>query len=134
MAVRAAIGAGRLRLVRQMLSESLVLCVVGLAGGLLLSWGLLRAMNVFLIEALARGADVHMNWMAVGVALGLAAATSVVASLAPAVRLSGTDPNRALRAGGGAGTGLGQHRLRSAFVVTQVALALTLLVVSALLL
>jgi predicted permease len=60
--------------------------------------------------------------------------TSVVASLAPAVRLSGTDPNRALRAGGGAGTGPGQHRLRSLFVVTQVALSLVLLVASGLLL
>jgi predicted permease len=53
---------------------------------------------------------------------------------APAVRLSGTDPNRALRAGGGAGTGAGQHRLRSLFVVTQVALSLVLLVASGLLL
>jgi putative ABC transport system permease protein len=134
IALRAAVGAGRMRLVRQMVTESLVLSVIGLAGGLLVSWVLLAAMRTFLVDAIARGADVHMNLTVLGVALTLSAVTCVLASLAPAVRLSGADPNRALRAGGGAGTGLGQHRLRSAFVVTQVALSLVLLVVSGLLL
>jgi putative ABC transport system permease protein len=134
IALRAAVGAGRMRLVRQMVTESLVLSVAGLAGGMVVSWLLLAAMRTFLVDALARGTDVHMNWTVLGVALLFSAATSVVASLAPAVRLSGTDPNRALRAGGGAGTGAGQHRLRSLFVVTQVALSLVLLVASGLLL
>ena len=67
-------------------------------------------------------------------AAALSIVTSVVASLAPAMRLSGTDPNQSLRAGGSAGTGRGQHRLRSGFVVTQVALSMVLLVISGLLL
>jgi len=135
MALRAAVGANRRRLVLQMLNESMVLCIFGLVGGMLVSWLLLKAMNIFLIKALARGADIHLNMTVVAVALGLSMLTSVLASLAPAVRLSGTDPNRALRAGGGgAGSGRGQHRLRSIFVVTQVALSLVLLVVSGLLL
>jgi putative ABC transport system permease protein len=134
IALRAAVGAGRMRLVRQMVTESLVLSVAGLAGGMVVSWLLLAAMQTFLVDALARGTDVHMNWTVLVVALAFSAVTSVVASLAPAVRLSGTDPNRALRAGGGAGTGTGQHRLRSLFVVTQVALSLVLLMVSGLLL
>jgi putative ABC transport system permease protein len=134
IALRAAVGAGRMRLVRQMVTESLVLSVAGLAGGMVVSWLLLAAMRTFLVDALARGTDVRMNWTVLGVALLFSAVTSVVASLAPAVRLSGTDPNRALRAGGGAGTGVGQHRLRSLFVVTQVALSLVLLVASGLLL
>jgi predicted permease len=134
IALRAAVGAGRMRLVRQMVTESLVLSVAGLAGGMVVSWLLLAAMRAFLVDALARGTDVRMNWTVLVVALAFSAVTSVVASLAPAVRLSGTDPNRALRAGGGAGTGPGQHRLRSLFVVTQVALSLVLLVVSGLLL
>ncbi|MGD0443826.1 MAG: ABC transporter permease [Edaphobacter sp.] len=134
IALRAAVGAGRMRLVRQMVTESLVLSGAGLAGGMAVSWLLLAAMRTFLVDALARGTDVHMNWTVLVVALLLSAGTSVVASLAPAVRLSGMDPNRALRVGAGAGTGLGQHRLRSGFVVTQVALSLVLLVVSGLLL
>src|SRR5579859_1891100 len=135
MALRAAVGADRRRLIGQLLNESLVLAGSGLAGGLLLSWGLLKAMNVFLVEAMARGADVQLNWKVATMAAGAALVTSVAASLAPALRLSGTDPNAALRAGAaGAGTGRGQHRLRSGFVVTQVALSLVLLMVSGLLL
>jgi putative ABC transport system permease protein len=134
IALRAAVGAGRMRLVRQMLTESLMLSVAGLAGGMVVSWLLLVAMRTFLVDALARGTDVRMNWTVLAVALLFSAVTSVAASLAPAVGLSGTDPNRALRAGGGAGTGPGQHRLRSVFVVTQVALSLVLLVASGLLL
>ena len=130
IALRAAVGAGRMRLMRQMVTESLVLSVAGLAGGMVVSWALLAAMRTFLVDALARGMDVRMNWTVLVVALALSGVTSVLASLAPAVRLSGTDPNRALRAGGGAGTGAGQHRRRSLFVVTQVALSLVLLVAS----
>jgi putative ABC transport system permease protein len=133
IALRAALGAGRMRLVRQMVTESLVLSVAGLAGGMLVSWVLLAAMRTFLIKAIARGTDVHVDGTMLGVALLLSGLTSVLASLVPATRLSGTDPNRALRSGGGAGTGRGQQRLRSGFVVTQVALSLVLLVVSGLL-
>ena len=60
VALRAAVGASRLRLVRQMVSESLVLSAAGLAGGMLLSWALLKAMNVFLVNGMGRGADVHL--------------------------------------------------------------------------
>ncbi len=133
VALRAAIGAGRFRLIRQMVTESLVLSTAGLIGGILLSWALLAAMRVFLVNAIARGQDVTLNLKVLGAAVLVSAVTSLAASLAPALRLSGTDPNRALRAGGSAGTGRGQHRVRSAFVVTQVALSLVLLVVSGLL-
>ncbi len=134
VALRAAVGADRFRLIRQMITESLVLCAVGLAGGVAISALLLKGMNVFLIDAMQRGADAHLNLTVIAVALALSLATSVLASLLPAFRLSGTDPNRALRSGAGAGTGRGQHRLRSSFVVIQVALSLVLLVISGLLL
>jgi putative ABC transport system permease protein len=135
MALRAAVGASRMRLVRQLISESLALCVAGLAGGVIVGWAVLHAMSLFLVQAMSRGAEIHLNLTVVAAAAGLSLLTSVLASLAPALRLSGTDPNRALRAGGrAAGTGRGQHRLRYAFVVTQVALSLVLLVVSGLLL
>jgi predicted permease len=138
IALRAAVGASRRRLIRQMINESLVLALAGLGGGVLMSWLLLKAMNVFLVEAIARGADVSLNFKVLAVALVIATLTSILASLAPAIRLSGTDPNRALRGGSGAGSGAslgkGQHRLRSTFVITQVALSLVLLMVSGLLL
>ena len=134
MALRAAVGANRRRLIRQMVNESLVLSFAGLAGGVVMSWLLLKGMNVFLVEAMARGADVHLNIKVLLVALTLSMLTSLTASLAPALRLSGTDPNRALRLGAGAGKSRAQHRLRSGFVVTQIALSLVLLMLAGLLL
>ena len=136
IALRAAVGASRRRLIRQMINESLVLALAGLGGGVLMSWLLLKAMNVFLVEAIARGADVALNLKVLALALVIATLTSVLASLAPAIRLSGADPNRALRGGSGSGASLSknQHHLRSTFVITQVALSLVLLMVSGLLL
>ena len=134
MAMRVAIGAGRARLLSQLLTEGVLLALLGAAGGILLAWGMLRAMRVFLMSALARGADIHMNWLVLSAAIAAAVVTSLAASLYPALRLSGVDPNRALKAGGSAGTERHQHRLRSGFVVTQVALTLVLLFVAGLLL
>jgi putative ABC transport system permease protein len=133
MAMRVAIGAGRARLLGQMFNEGLFLALFGAAGGVLLSSILLQLMRAFLIKALARGSDIQMNWIVLAAAIAVAVVASLAASLYPALRLSGIDPNRALKAGGNAGTGRGQARLRSGFVVTQVALTLVLLVVSGLL-
>ena len=134
MALRAVVGAGRGRLIRQLVTESLVLAAAGLGLGMAIAWLLLAAMRTFLVSALARGVDVKLNLTALAVAVLLSGITSIVASLAPALRLSGTDPNNALRSGVSTGTSRGQQRLRSGFVITQVALSLVLLVVSGLLL
>ena len=133
MAMRAAMGAGRARIVRQVLTESLLLAAGGAFGGLLLAVGMLRGMRAFLIHALSRGADIHLNWMVLGAAIAVSVAASLAASLYPALRMASTDPNRALKAGGNAGSGRGQHRLRAVFVISQMALTLVLLVVSGML-
>jgi predicted permease len=133
MAMRIAIGAGRLRLLRQVLTEGILLALMGAAGGVLLAQVLLNLMRAFLMKALARGADIHLDWAVLGASIAVAVVSSLVASLLPALRLSSIDPNRALKSGGNAGTQRGQYRLRSGFVITQVALTLVLLVVSGML-
>ncbi len=133
MAMRSAIGAGRARLVRQVLTESLLLAAMGAFGGVLLAAAMLKGMRVFLIHALSRGADIHLNWTVLGAAIAASVLTSLIASLYPALRMAGTDPNRAMKTGGSTGYGRGQHRLRAGFIVAQVALTLVLLVVSGIL-
>jgi putative ABC transport system permease protein len=134
IAIRVAVGAGRSRLLRQMLTEGVVLALLGAAGGVVLAWFILILMRTFLVHALARGADVQMNWIVLAASIGAAVMASLAASFYPALRLSGVDPNSALKSGGNAGTHRGQHRLRSGFVIIQVALTLVLLVVAGLLL
>jgi predicted permease len=133
MAMRSAIGAGRVRLIRQVLTEGVMLALLGAAAGVLLASVLLDLMRAFLVHALARGADIHLNWMVLAAAIAVAVLSSLAASLYPALRLSGLDPNRVLKAGGSAGTQRAQYRLRAGFVVAQVALTLVLLVVAGML-
>ncbi|HZD48879.1 MAG TPA: ABC transporter permease [Silvibacterium sp.] len=134
MALRAAVGANRARIIRQILTEGLVYAAFGAVGGIVLAYALLRVIRILLISALSRGAEAELNAPVLLAALFVTVVVTILAALAPALRLSGADPNKALRSGGSTGTTRGQHRLRAAFVVTQVALALSLLVVSGLLL
>ncbi len=133
MAMRTAVGAGRKRLIGQVLSEGLMLAAMGAAGGVLLAWAMLDGMRTFLVHALARGADIRLNWTVLGAAIAASVVASLASALYPALRMSKVDPNQALKAGGSAGVSRGQHRLRAAFVISQVALTMVLLVVSALL-
>ncbi|HTW48688.1 MAG TPA: ABC transporter permease [Acidobacteriaceae bacterium] len=134
IALRSAMGARRGRIVRQLVTEALVFAAAGAAGGVALAYGLLHVMRLLLIASLSRGAEVAVNVPVLAAAVGTSVAVTVAAALIPALRLSGTAPTTALKSGGSAGTSRAQHRLRTGFVVTQVALALALLVVSGLLL
>lgn len=134
VAVRSAIGASRLRLMRQMLTEAVLLSIAGALGGVLLAYLLLVAMNKLIIAALSRGADVGINLPVLFASLAIAIITALISGVIPALRLSSVAPSLALKSGSTAGSASSQHQLRAVFIVTQMALALVLLVTSGLLL
>ncbi len=138
MAIRAAIGAGRGRLIRQLLTESVVLASFGGALGLLLGSIGIRALLSINTAGLPRvglnGAQVAMDWRVLGFTALAALGTGILVGLIPAFLGSRTDLNTAIKESAGrSGTGFRQNRARAALVVLEVALALVLLVGSALL-
>ncbi len=134
--IRAAIGAGRGRIVRQLLTESVLLALMGGVVGLLLGYGGIRALLAansadFPLVG-ASGETVVLDWRVVGFVLSASLLTAVLFGLFPALRGSRVDLNTFLK-DGGKGAGLRQSRARAALVVSEVSLAVILLVGSALL-
>ena len=134
-AIRLALGAGRTQLVRQMLSESLLLALVGgVAGVLLAIWGLdlLRAIGA---QTVPRMAEVNLDLRVLLVTLTVAVGTGIVFGLVPALASGKPELTEALKEGGrGSTSGVRRNRLRNALVIAEVALALVLLVGASLLL
>jgi predicted permease len=134
LALRMALGAGKWRVVKQMLMEALIFSIVGAGVGIPLAYGLLQVTRALLTTALTRGSEVALNGQALATSIIAAILITFLASLVPSLRVPLTELNLRLRAGGGAvGASRGQSRLRAAFVVTQFALGLVLLVISGLL-
>ncbi len=133
IAVRLALGAGRGRVVRQLLTESLLISLVGGAcGALLAAWGV-SLLTRFSPDDFPRLEDVRLDWRVLGFTLFVTALTGIVFGLAPALQTARVELQTALKAGGRNLTGGGQG-LRGAFVVIEIALSLTLLVGAGLLL
>ena len=127
LAIRAALGAGRGRLFRQLLTESLVLSLTGAIAGLGVAFGLLRVLRVVSPDDVPRIEQATIDWRVLGVTLLLGAASSLVFGLAPALRAARPEVQQTLREGG-RGSGLARDRLRPVLVGAQVALTLALLV------
>ncbi len=128
LAVRSALGAGRLRLVRLLLSEALVLSVIGGAAGVLLS---LLAVDVFVSLAPAgipRLDEVAVDGRVLAFALLVSVATAIVFGLAPSLQSTTVDLNQALKEGDRRVAGRARFGVRGTLVVSEVALALMLLI------
>ncbi|HWE84713.1 MAG TPA: ABC transporter permease [Terracidiphilus sp.] len=134
-AMRGALGASRIRIVRQLLTESLVLSGVGSALGLGVAAGLLAWLSHQRSLALPLFNELGINGPVVGWTVAMAVVAAVLFGLLPGLRISGGNLNEALKdTGAGSGMGRKHERLRSVLVVTEVALAFVLLVGAGLLL
>ncbi|HEX5475837.1 MAG TPA: ABC transporter permease [Vicinamibacterales bacterium] len=138
IAIRAAIGGSRGRIIRQLLTESVVLSCAGGALGLFVGWIGIRALLSVNTAGLPRigenGALVGIDARVVGFTLLVSLATGIVFGLIPALQSSKTDLTTTLKESSGrSGTGFRQNKARAILVVTEVALALVLLIGSALL-
>ena len=138
IAIRAAIGGSRGRIIRQLLTESVVLSLAGGVLGLLVGWAGIRALLSVNTAGLPRvgedGAFVGLDWRVVVFTIAVSIATGVIFGLIPALQSSKTDLTTTLKESAGrSGTGFRQNKARSILVVVEVGLALVLLIGSALL-
>jgi putative ABC transport system permease protein len=134
IAVRTALGATRERLLRQLLTESVLVSLAGGAVGLLLAWLGVRALVAMDIGNLPRSDEIGIDLNVMLFTLLVSLLAGVLFGLAPAIHTATPNLHGALKEGGRGTTDRGSHALRRSLVVTEVALALTLLTGAGLLL
>ena len=129
VAIRTALGASRVQIVRQLLAETFLLSIVGGAAGLLLAWWSIDALIAFGPSDLPRAGEITVNAGVVAFTFGVSILTSIAFGLVPALHASRASVSGSLKdAARGSSGGIHGNRLRSIFVVSQFALSLILLV------
>jgi predicted permease len=137
-AIRSALGAGRARIVRHLLTESVLLSVTGGIFGFVLGFVGVRALLAVSPAGLPRigedGSAIGMDWRVLGFTLGVSLLTGILFGLFPAFSASRSDLNFTLKESGNrSGTGFRQGKVRSLLVISEISMALVLLIGSALL-
>jgi putative ABC transport system permease protein len=128
LAVRAAMGAGRARLIRQLVTESVVLSIVGVVAGLILAVISTRALTMLGAAGVPRAGDIGVDWVVLVYAVVLAIVTGVIAGVLPAMQAVGGDLHSMVREGPrGQSRGPLKRPAREFLIASQVAMALVLL-------
>jgi len=130
--IRAALGAGRWRLVRQLMVESLTLSVIGTVLSIAVAWWAVELLRTSMPDGVPRVSAIAIDLRVLAAAAGLAIITGLLFGVVPALQLSKPDLTLALKDGARGTAGAGRRWFRSALVVTEVALAVVLLVGAAL--
>jgi putative ABC transport system permease protein len=134
MAIRAALGAGRWRVIRQLLTESLMLALIGAALGFLLAFWSVDALSSLTAVNLPRIQEVGLDLRVMGFALCLSLLSGLASGLAPAIQASKPDLNETLKESGRGSQTTFRKKVRNTLIVSEVALALVLLIGAGLLL
>ena len=133
IAVRAAVGASRGRIIRQLLTESVMLAGLGgLCGMLLAEWGTAGLIK-FVPQNIPRISDIELDGVVLGFTLLVSLGTGIIFGVVPAWHASRVDLNTALKSGTRTGSGESKARLRNGLVMGEIALALVLLICAGLL-
>ncbi len=128
IAVRAALGASRARLIRMLLTESATVAILGgIAGLALAAWGVQLLMGVLPVGTLPRQLEVHLDSAALAFTLVLSILTGLIAGIVPGLQASRTNLNDALKDGGRGGESAGRGKTRGILVACETGLALVLL-------
>ena len=128
LAMRAALGASQGRLIRQSISEALLLVSIGCAGGIMIgAWSLRMLVALLPEELLPFFVKIQLDGRALTFTLLISVLTVLFVGLIPALRTRSLDLDQSLKEGGKSGTSAGMQRIRGLFVVTEIALAVVLL-------
>ncbi|MGB7923672.1 MAG: ABC transporter permease [Pyrinomonadaceae bacterium] len=133
IAIRTAVGATRLRILRQLLTESLLLALMGGICGLVIAFLAVQVLRAYGPENIPRLGEVGVNGRVLAFTFFISFVTGIVFGLVPALRASRVDLNETLKeggrnTGGGGAFGLGHHQIRRLLIISEVALSLVLLV------
>jgi predicted permease len=127
LAVRSALGASRVRIVRQLFAETTLLAVLGGALGLLIAGFCVKLIVAVLAGEMPRASEIQLGGVVLAFTFGISLITGALAGILPAWRLTHANPNEALKQGGRADADAGSPALRNSLVVAEVALALVLM-------
>ena len=128
VAIRTAMGASRYRVVRQALTESLVLALFGGAAGVLIATGTVRALRAVIPASVPRASDVSVDFIVLAFAVGITVITGVLCGVVPAFRVARDDASDTLKEGGrSAGAARARGRVRRALAISEIALAVVTL-------